>query len=69
MPLSRYHISVTCNIGVGLTITDYLRNNPAVELMILVATIWKIRGIVKATKQTTSQTSKQSLTKGKLDKL
>ena len=43
---------VTCNIGVGVAITDHLRNNPAVELMILVAVIWKIRGLVKATKQT-----------------
>ena len=52
MPQSGYRISVTCSIGVGVTITDHLRNNPAVELMILVAAIWKIRGLVKATKQT-----------------
>ena len=50
MPQSRYHISVTCNIGVGVAIKDHLRNDPAVELMILVAAIWKIRGLVKATK-------------------
>ena len=52
MPQSGYRISVKCNIGVGFAITDYLRKNPAVEFMILVAAIWKIRGLVKATKQT-----------------
>ena len=52
MPQSGYRIFVTCNIGVGIAITDHLRNNPTVELMILVAATWKIRGLVKATKQT-----------------
>ena len=47
-----YLISVTCNIGVGVAIMDHLRNNPAVELMILMAAIWKVRGPVKATNQT-----------------
>ena len=49
---SGYYISVTCKIGVAVAITDHLRNNPAVELMILVAAILKIRGLVKTTKQT-----------------
>ena len=65
MPQSGYRISVTYNIGVGVAFRDHLGNNPAVELMILVAAIWKISGLVKATKQTsqtTSQTSDQSLT-------
>ena len=52
MPQSGCRISATCNIGVGVTITDHLRNNPAAELMIFVAAIWKIRGLIKATKQT-----------------
>ena len=52
MPQSGSGTTVTCNVGVEVAITDPLRNNPAVELMILVAAIWKIRGLVKATKQT-----------------
>ena len=49
---SGYHISVTCKIGVEVAITDHLKNNPAVELMIWAAAILKIRGLVKTTKQT-----------------
>ena len=52
MPQSGYYISVTYNIGADVDITDHLRNNPAVELMMLVAAIGKIRRLVKATKQT-----------------
>ena len=49
---SGYYISVTCNIRADVDITDHLRNNPAVELMMLVVAIGKIRRLVKATKQT-----------------
>ena len=55
MPQSEYGISITCYVVVGVAIADQLRNNPAVELMILVAAIWKIRGLVKATKQTSQK--------------
>ena len=48
---SGYRISVTCKIEVRVAVTDNLRNNPAVELMILVAVILKIRRLVKTTKQ------------------
>ena len=51
MPRSGYRISETCNIGVGIAITNHLgfmfenlRNNPAVELMMLVAAICKTKG-------------------------
>ena len=33
-----------------VAIKDHLRNDTAVELMILMAAIWKIKGLVKATK-------------------